>query len=89
MFVADVEVVDDFPGENAGMGEIVGFFAALLPSRSIGSRLRASELSIMSPKFGIFVMNTILILLKNPKECFDRLSMNGKFPMNSTFFRSS
>ena len=37
-----------FLGENVRIGEIVGFFVAFLASRSIGSQLRASEISIMS-----------------------------------------
>jgi hypothetical protein len=44
------EVFDEFLGKNLGIGKIVGFFAAFLASRSIGSRLRASEISIVSPE---------------------------------------
>jgi hypothetical protein len=37
LFEGGFKFFDDFPDENVGVGKIVGFFAALLPSRSIGS----------------------------------------------------
>jgi hypothetical protein len=40
-----------FTGENVGIGQTIGFFAGLLSSRSIGRRLIAGEMSIMSPEF--------------------------------------
>ena len=51
--MGDVEVFDDLLGENVGIGKVVGVFAALLASRSIGSRLIASEICIVSPESGI------------------------------------
>jgi uncharacterized protein len=46
---------------------------------------------VAKPHTGIVGENQglIMILLKNPKECFDWLSMNGKSPMISTILRSS
>jgi hypothetical protein len=38
-------------GGNVKVGEIVGVFEAFLASRSIGSRLRASEISISLRNF--------------------------------------
>jgi hypothetical protein len=46
LFEGSFEILADFLGENIGVGETIGFFAALLASRSIASRLRASEISI-------------------------------------------
>ena len=51
LFEGGFEVIGDFLGENAGIGKIVGVFAALPASRSVVDRLRASEISIMSPEF--------------------------------------
>ncbi len=48
LFEGGFEVVDYFLGENVGIGKIVGFFAALLASRSNGNRSRPSEISIES-----------------------------------------
>jgi len=47
---AGQEVIDDFLGEYVGVGKNAGVFKALLASRSIGSRLIACEISIMSPE---------------------------------------
>ena len=46
LFESGFEVIGDFSQEPVGLGKIAGFFAALLASRSISSRLRASEISI-------------------------------------------
>jgi len=37
LFEGGFEVFDDLLGENVGVEKFVGFFAALLASRSIGS----------------------------------------------------
>ncbi len=50
MFEGGFEVSGDFLHEHVGIGKIIGVFAAFLANRSIGSRLRASEISIMSPE---------------------------------------
>ena len=44
------EFVDDFLGENVGIGEVVGFFAAFVGTRSISSRVTAGEIGIVSPE---------------------------------------
>ena len=51
LFQGGFEVVGDLLSENVGIGKIVGVFAALPASRSVVDRLRASEISIMSPEF--------------------------------------
>ena len=51
LFESGFKVFDDFLGEYVRIGKIVGVFAALPASRSVVDRLRASEISIMSPEF--------------------------------------
>jgi hypothetical protein len=46
----DFGFFNNFLGGNVGIGKFVAPFAAFLASRLIGSRLRASEISIMSPE---------------------------------------
>ena len=50
LFEGGFEVFDDFLHERVGLGKVAGVFATFLTSRSIGSPLRASEISIMSPE---------------------------------------
>jgi len=61
-FEGGIDIFDDFLHEHVELGKLVGLFETLIAGRSIGSRLRAGEIRIMSPGItpGIFVMNNIL-----------------------------
>jgi hypothetical protein len=50
LFESGFEILVGFLSEHVGIGTVAGVFAAFLASRSIGSRLKASEISIMSPE---------------------------------------
>jgi len=50
LFECGFEVSGDFLHEDVRLGKIAGVYAMFLASRSIGSRLIASEISIMSPE---------------------------------------
>ena len=50
LFEGGFAVVHNFLSELLGIGKVAGVFAALPASRSIGSRLTAGEISIVSPE---------------------------------------
>ena len=54
----------------------------MIPATNCGSPANGQKKETNSE--GVFQQNHTLILLKNPYECFDKLSMNGKSPIIST-----